>query len=142
MEAVSSSDGPTGDDRNDHFGHESDQSLHFEDVKTTYTTWINGFFPFTIGVLVSVFASDPLIAARAERPTPVLGRGAVTRQEDTTHVCGLACMLECDKHLVDGVGAEGVANLGPVEGDTHSAHLFGAVIGDVGEVESRNLVPG
>ncbi len=40
------------------------------------------------------------------------------------------------------LGPEGVAHLGPVEGDPHRPVLHGAVVGDVGEVEVRHLLPG
>ena len=51
-------------------------------------------------------------------------------------------VVERGVQLVDGVRAEGVADLGPVEGDAHRAVVDGAVVGDVVEVEAGHLAPG
>jgi hypothetical protein len=51
-------------------------------------------------------------------------------------------MIESDIELIDRVWSEGVAHLGTIEGHSHGTDLSGAVIGDVREVESGNLVPG
>jgi hypothetical protein len=51
-------------------------------------------------------------------------------------------MVESDVELVDSVRTEGIAHLGTIKGDSHGADLSGAMIGDIGEVESGNLVPG
>jgi hypothetical protein len=40
------------------------------------------------------------------------------------------------------VGPERVADLGPVEGDAHGAGGAGPVVGDVGELEAGDVVPG
>ena len=56
------------------------------------------------------------------QPTSVVIRGVVERPVQ----------------LVDGVRAERVADLGPVERDAHRAGVDGAVVGDVGELESRD----
>ena len=50
-------------------------------------------------------------------------------------------MVERPIQLVDGVRAEGVAHLRPVERDAHRAGLCGAVVGDVGEVEALHHSP-
>jgi hypothetical protein len=51
-------------------------------------------------------------------------------------------VFEGGVQLVDGVGPEGVAHLGPVEGDADTADVLGAVVGDVGELEAVHHVPG
>jgi hypothetical protein len=50
-------------------------------------------------------------------------------------------VIERAVQLVDGLRPEGVAHLGPVEGDAHGAGVDGAVIGDVGEVEAGDRLP-
>jgi hypothetical protein len=72
---------------------------------------------------------------------PSLGEGPVSGQENASDVGGLAGVVERPVQLVHGVGAEGVADLGAVEGDPDGAGRSGPVIGDVGEVETRHLIP-
>ena len=43
-------------------------------------------------------------------------------------------MVEAAVELVDGVGPEGVAHLGTVEGHSHRSSVDGTVVGNVGEV--------
>ena len=50
-------------------------------------------------------------------------------------------MLERGDQLVDRLRAEGVAHLGPVEGDADDAGVHGAVVGEVGEVEALDRLP-
>ena len=50
-------------------------------------------------------------------------------------------MIERAVQLIDGVRAEGVADLGPVEGDADRATVHGAVVGDVGEGKPLDLTP-
>ena len=50
-------------------------------------------------------------------------------------------MVECPTELIDGLGAEGVSDIGAVEGDANGALVNGAVVGDVLEVEARDGRP-
>ena len=50
-------------------------------------------------------------------------------------------MIQGEVELVDRLGPEGVADLGPVEGDAHSALIDRPVIGDVGERMALDLGP-
>ena len=50
-------------------------------------------------------------------------------------------MVEGADQLVDGMRPEGVANLGPVEGNANRAVLDGAVLRDVGELEPVDRFP-
>ncbi len=50
-------------------------------------------------------------------------------------------MVESGEQLVDGVRTEGVADVGPVEGDAHGALVDGAVVGDVREGELGHGLP-
>ncbi len=93
-------------------------------------------------VPVAVAAPDALVAARAERPAAVLRRRAVAGEQHAADVGGLAGVVERPVQLVDGVGAEGVAHLGPVERDAHRAGVDGPVVGDVGELEALDVAPG
>jgi hypothetical protein len=70
METVTAAHGPTRYDTNDHLGHESDQTLHFEDVKTPGPCRVDLTI---VRVLVAIFAPDPLVTSGAECPTAVFG---------------------------------------------------------------------
>jgi hypothetical protein len=50
-------------------------------------------------------------------------------------------VVERPVQLVHRVRAEGVADLGTVEGDADGAHVDGAVVRDVGEVEALDGTP-
>ena len=57
-------------------------------------------------------------------------------------------MVEGTVELVDRVRTEGVADLGAVEGDAHTADVLagggvdGPVVSDIGEVEAGDFTPG
>ena len=51
-------------------------------------------------------------------------------------------MVEGVEEFVDRVGSEGVSDFRPVEGHPDHTSLTGSVVGDVGEVEAGDLVPG
>ena len=94
-------------------------------------------------VLVAEAAADALVAAGAEGPLAVLRARAVAGEEHAADVRRHARVLERAQQLVDGVRAERVEHVGPVEGDAYGAVLAGAVVGQVGEVlEARHHVPG
>ena len=105
-------------------------------------------------VTVAVAASHPLIAAGAEGVSAVARRGAVARQDDGRDRGGLARVVERSVQLVDGAGAEGVADVRAIKGDAYDRHVGtlgaavglgtardAAVVGDVGKVESLDLAP-
>ena len=99
------------------------------------------------GVLVAGAATDALVAARAERPLAGLpvpsGPGPLPVRSTTPDVGGAARVVEHAVELVDGVRAEGVHHLGPVERHAHAADADGPVVGHVGEVlEPGHLLPG
>ncbi len=137
VEAVPTAGGPARHDGDHHLGHEADEALHLEDVQPAQP----GPVLARAVVLVAVRAADPLVPARAEGPDAVAGRRAVPGQEDAADVGRHVRVLEGDEQLVDGLGPEGVAHLGAVEGDAHGAVRLGPVVGDVGEVEARHLGP-
>ena len=93
-------------------------------------------------MLVAVLAAHPLVAAGAERPAAVLRAGAVAGEEHAADVGGQPGVLERGDQLVDGLRPERVAHLGPVERDADDAGVDGAVVGDVGEVEALDRLPG
>ena len=92
-------------------------------------------------VFVAVLAADALVAAAAKRPTTVLRRRAVAGEQDAPDVGRHAGVVERGVELVDGVRAERVADLRPVECDPHHADGDGAVVRDVGELEARDGGP-
>ena len=51
-------------------------------------------------------------------------------------------MVERDVEFVDRLRAEGIAYLGAVEGNSHRARINTAVVGDVVEVETDDVLPG
>src|SRR5699024_6847565 len=76
-----------------------------------------------LGVLVAGPAADPLVPARAERVTAVLGGGTVAGEQDDAHPGVEPRMVQGPVQLVDSVRAEGVAPFGPVEGDPHRGQV-------------------
>lgn len=50
-------------------------------------------------------------------------------------------MIQCGEELVDGVWPERIADLWPVEGNPYDGCVIGAVIGDVGEVQTFHRMP-
>ena len=71
-QAVSAASRPSRDDADDDFGHEANESLHFEDVETTALAGVDGLGGLALGVLVAVPTADALITSAAEGPTAVL----------------------------------------------------------------------
>ena len=142
VQAVPAARRPARDDADDHLRHEPDQALHLEDVQSTGAAGIDRSAVVALGVLVAVLAADALVAARAERPAAVLRRRAVAGEQDASDVGRHAGVIERAVQLVDGVRAERVADLRPVERDAHGARVDGAVVGDVGELEARHGRPG
>src|SRR5699024_11737621 len=69
-----------------------------------------------IGVLVAGPAAAPLVPARAERVTAVLGGGTVAGEQDDAHPRVEPRMVQGPVQLVDRGRAEGAAHLGPVAG--------------------------
>ena len=82
-------------------------------------------------VTVAVAASHPLVAAGAEGVSAVARRGTVARQDDGRDRGGLARVVERAVQLVDGAGAEGVADVGAIKGDANDRHVsaLGAAVG-------------
>ena len=79
VQAVAAARGPAGDDADDDLGHEADQPLALEDVQPPELGLVDGLRSLTLGVLIAGAASDPLVAAGAERPLAVLRRSARCR---------------------------------------------------------------
>jgi hypothetical protein len=82
-------------------------------------------------VAVPVAAPDALVAARAERPPAVLGARSVAGEDHGGDVRGHAGVVHHPVQLVDGVRAEGVAHLRPVEGDAHHGQVALLLTGPV-----------
>ena len=101
MEHVSAADRIARDHRHHGFRQPADLDLEVEDVQATDACRID----------VAVVASDALVATRAE----CLSAGA--GQDDDADGRIVARGLESAGHLEDGGGPEGVAHLGPVDGD-------------------------
>jgi hypothetical protein len=121
MEGVSAAGSPSGDHCDNNFGHKPDEALDLKDVETSAGRGAEGARGrSSVGVLVSIAATDALVAAAAERPAAVLGARAVAGEEDNTDLGVLAGVIQCAIQFVDRVRAERVAHLGAVEGDAVS----------------------
>jgi hypothetical protein len=138
VEAMPATDSPPGHDTDHYFGHEANETLHFQDVETPGSGRVD-LLP--VRVPVTVPPAYPLVTAGTEGPTSVLGRGPVPGEEDTADIGGLPGMVEGGEELIDGVRPKGVSDLGSVEGDPDHTGVLGAVIGDVGEIEAGHHVP-
>ena len=134
VQAVPAAGRPAVDQADDHLGHEPDQPLHLEDVQPAGAGGVDGVGGLAAGVLVAAAAADALVAAGAERPAAVLRRRPVAGQQHHADVGGHPGVVEHAVELVDGVRAERVAHLGPVERHPHGRVCDVAVIGDVGQV--------
>src|SRR5690606_28225821 len=137
--------GPSRDHRDDDLRHESDQTLHFEDVQSSRTGRVDGVRRLAAGVLIAGPAANTLVTTGAERPAAVLRRRSVAGEQDATHIGAHPGVVERTVQLVHGVRTERVAHLRPVEGDADDAFAgpgpFRTVVCDVGEVEASDLVP-
>ena len=134
VEAVAPAGGPARHHADHDLGHEPDESLHLEDVEPSGAGGVDGFGGLALGVAVAVAAADALIAAGAERPTAVLGGRTVAGEQHAADIAGHAGMVENSEEFIDGAGAEGVADLGAIEGHPHRPVVVRPVVGDVGEV--------
>ena len=106
---------------------------------------VDGVGGLAVGVLVAGAAADPLVAAGAEGPAAVPRRRAVAGEQHAADVRGHPGVVERPVELVDGVRAERVAHLGPVERDPDDRPVAVRrdvpVVGDVGEVEAGDRAP-
>ena len=142
MEAVPTAGGPAGHHADDDLRHEADQALAprgCAGARPRPGSIVSA--RLALGVLVAVRPRMRWSPPRAERPAAVLRRRTVAGQEHAADVGRHPGVVERAVELVDGVRAEGVADLGPVEGDADGAVVDGPVVGDVGEVEAGDLVP-
>jgi hypothetical protein len=142
VQTVPSPGRPPGHDGDDDLRHEADQALHLEDVQPPGAGRVGGGGVIALRIPVTVTTPDALVPSRAKGPPPVARRGTVAGEQDASDVGGLTGMVEHPVELIDGVGAEGVADLGPVECDPHRPVVDGPVVGDVGQLGSRDRAPG
>jgi len=138
MEAMTAADGPTGHDGDHHFGHESNESLHLQDVEPSESCDVTSLRSF---VLVAVRSANPLVTAGTERPAAILWRRTVSCEEHRANVGGHAGVVERRVQLIHGVRTERVTNLGPIERYSNGADVPGSVVGDVREIEPLDGVP-
>ena len=163
VEGVTAAGSPSGDGRDDDLRHRADEALDLKDVQASGARGVDLLAALGGGglgvraldlVTVAVAASHPLVAAGTEGVSSIARRGAVARQDNGRDRGGLARVVERSVQLVDGAGAEGVANVGAIKGDAHDRHVGAlgtavglgatrdtAVVGDVSEVESLDLAP-
>ena len=151
VQRVPAPGGPPADDGDHDLGHRPDQALHLEDVQATGPRGVDrvgaldgrAAVVHPRGVAIAVAAAHPLVAAGAERPAAVLRAGPVAGEQHGADARRHARVVERPVQLVDGVRAERVAHLGPVERDAHHRQValgpvdrarHAAVIREVGEV--------
>jgi hypothetical protein len=145
VQGVPAARGPARHDRDHRFRQEPDQPLDLEDVQPAGPRGVDRVGGLAARVLIPGASANTLVTTGAERPPAVLGRRAVAGEQDTADVGAHPGVVERPVKLVDGVRAEGVADLRAVERDAHdalaAAALSGAVVGDVGEGETFDLGP-
>ena len=144
VEAVPAAGRPAGHHGDDNLSHEANEPLHLEDVEATGSGRIDRIGTLALRVPISVAAADALVAPGAEGPTAVLRRGAVSGQQDRADISGHAGVVERAVELVDSLRPEGVADLGPVEGDADRPPIgtsAATVVGDVRQVEALHGFP-
>jgi len=112
--------------------------LHLEDVQPAEACRVDAVCAL---VFVAVSTPNPLVSTRTERPTAVLGRWAVPREQHTSDVWTHPCVVENSVELVDRVRSERVSHLGSAERYTHSSDFVCPVIGDIGEFEAGHRLP-
>ena len=96
---------------------------------------LDGLGGLALGVLVARPCPGCAGRRRSRTPSPPsLGDGPLPVRSTQPTSLVMAGVVEGAVQLVDGVGAEGVAHLGPVEGDAHRAGVDGPVVGDVGQL--------
>ena len=144
VEAVTAAGGPARDSGDDGLGHGADEALNLQDVEPAGPCGVEaGLSGGDVGlvavgailglaggrwglwrglplVAVAVPAADALVAAGGEGPAAVARGGAVAGEDDGADVAAHARVVQDPVELIDGAGAEGVTDLGPVEG--HSDH--------------------
>src|SRR5699024_5286346 len=131
------------------FGHRAHEALNLQNVQATRARRINVCGRCAFSVPVAIAPPDSLVAPRAERPPRILGAWAVPGEDDGGDVGTHPGMVECPVQFIDGVGAERVAYLRTVKGDSHHGlitwraadALDSTVVGDVGEIEPVNHPP-
>lgn len=138
MERMAPSGRPARNDRNDRFRHEPDEALDLKDVEPAKSGWVHPVGPF---ILVSILAADTLVASGAKGPATVLGGWPVSGKKHAADAARHPGMVERPEQFVDGVGAECVPDLGPIKRNANGSMGPGAVVGDVGEVESCDDIP-
>ena len=125
MEYVAAADCVAVYQGDDGFGHGTHYALELENVEPGHAFVIH----------VAGMAANVLVATGAKGVDAVLGGRSVTGQEQDADLVIGPGILEGFDHLVDGLGAEGVALLRSIEGD--AGHAIRLVIGDVAVLGDR-----
>ena len=69
-------------------------------------------------IFVSIFPANPLVTTTTEGPFAVFARGAISCDEHTSDVTGLASVIEGNIEFVNGLGPEGIQAFRTVERDS------------------------
>ena len=107
MQAVASSYSPSRNDSNHHLVHETNLTLHIEDVET-----IHAVFTCVAGV-----GADVLISPAAKGPSAILRRRPLSCDQHHPNVLAFVAGDEGLPKLVHRLGREGIAHLRTVERD-------------------------
>ena len=139
VQAVPAPGRPSRYDADHDLRHEPDQALHLEDVQPSGMARVDRVGRARRRRTCSRPCRGSAGRRRSRTPSRRPSARAVAGEQHAADVGDHAGVIERRVQLVDGVRAEGVAHLGPVERDPHgAARVDGAVVGDVGEVESRH----
>jgi hypothetical protein len=117
MQAVPAAGGPPVDQADHHLGHKPDQPLHLQDVQPSRPRKIDGLGRLTSCVLIAGAPANALISTGTERPTTVLGRRPVSRQQHHPDVGRHPGVVQNPVQLVHRVRAKRISYLGTVERD-------------------------
>ena len=115
MEHVAAANGVARHKCDDHLGHRADEFLHLKHVEARHTLAVN----------IAAVAAHRLVAAGAKGILAVLGRAGAGEKNHANGLI-LAGIKQRVVHLRDGLGAEGVALLRPVDGD--ASHAGGLMV--------------
>ena len=140
VKTVASTDRPPRYDSNHHFGHEANQALNLENMKTSQARRVNLERIITF-VFVAILTANPLISSGTESPARVLGRWSVAGQQYAANIAGTSCMFQSLIELIDSIGAKCIPHLWTVKGDTNGTVCLGPVIRDVGKVKAWDAIP-
>ena len=134
VQAVSATSRPAGNGGDHDFGHETNKSLHLEDVESTRLCGVRSCLIVGVGVTVPIGSPDALIAPRAKGPSAVFRAWPISREDDDTESGLQSRVIERLIELIDGTGTKRVSHFWSIERDPRDGAFRALVVGDVRQV--------